>query len=157
MGTEYWASPQLYCDCVARPDRAYLDEGLAYVPMGEDGPRSLVYYRVAYRLFCTCGQVPRCRLARIMESGGKFACSELWRWKGYPLEGKLEGRLGMYQRHEQLNACLLLYYLLSPQYQFSFSLTLSVKIVYDQVQTTLVVGVEERLTNPLVVPCAVVP
>jgi hypothetical protein len=62
-------------------------------------------------------------MARVMESSGQSTCSELWRWKGYPLEGKLEGRLGMYQRHEQLNACLqgffITFFLLNTNFLFN--------------------------------------
>lgn len=109
VGAEHWPAAELHRHREPGPHGARVDEGGRQGRLDEDGARPVVDDRVAGRDDRAGGQVPRCGVAGVVEPSGQLARGELWRWQGHAMEGELEGRLGVYQRHEQLDSSAYLF------------------------------------------------
>lgn len=80
----------LYC---TGQDCACVDKRLAHSPVGQDCARPVRERSPQCR--CDAGQVPRRRVAYLVEPRWERPRRQLWRWEGHALEGELEKRMGM--------------------------------------------------------------
>lgn len=52
-------------------------------------------------------EVPGRRVARVVVALGEYPCGQLWGWQGDAVEGEFERRVGVRERHDELDVGLV--------------------------------------------------